>query len=180
MDKIKRYKYTIYLVLGSVSAALLIPTISSLIETLSNYKSTYLYISLIKNICILVAEISFIIIGVRRELNKTIIMTSATLYYVAQASYRVYLMIDTKNYQYIYYLIIDALCLTFTILALTDKRYLFGSIIILLVDAAFSLVNTFAGSQLDFSFLILSIMLMSSIYFYNISNNYDNDSPYYS
>ncbi len=167
MNFISKNKYLLFLVLGIVSMALVIPSIYEVIEEIRYYGSEqyYYYFKLAQYICLFFAEVLFIIIGVKKSLNPSIIMVSATLYYVSIITIRIYQIAVSNNYSPVIDITIEFLCLVMTVLALSRPQYLFGAIILLLVDSAFNLANTFAGSTIGMSTLILNLMLIFAIYF---------------
>ena len=170
MTFIKNNKYVLAIVLGIIAVALVIPSISSTIDYIRIYLQAgeevqlRLYFKLIEYICIFFAELIFIIIGVRRSLDKYLVASSAILYYTSLSANILYNIIVNSEYSAIFNLLIEVLCLVLTILAITRPRYLFGAIVLILVDAAFSLSNTFAGSTLGFSTLILGVLLIFALY----------------
>ena len=173
MNFIKNNKYVLSLVLGIVAVALLIPSITGTIDGIQTYKNyevetkylTKLYFTLAEYICIFFAEILFIAIGVRKTLESHLVIGASVLYYASISASAIYSIVVEDSYSTIFYLAIEVLCLVTTILAITKPRYLFTAIVLIIVDAAFNLSKTFAGSTLAFSELLLSILLIFALYF---------------
>ena len=170
MSFIKNNKYILAIVLGIVSVALLIPSITDVIDIMRarieygvEVPARY-YFDLVKYICIFFAEIIFIIIGVRRTLEKYLIAGAAILYYASMSATIIYGIAVDGDYSSIFNLLIEVLCLVATILAITRPQYLFGAIVVILIDLAFNLSKTFGGSTLGFSVLILDILLIFALY----------------
>jgi hypothetical protein len=89
-------------------------------------------------------------------------------------------MIEYKEYVGFYYILIDVALMIFMIMSLTNKRYFLTTLVILLVEAATSLLGTFRGDSVEFSKLILDFMLLFSIYFYGNNEQVNSDYNYYS
>lgn len=187
MNYIKNNKYILSLVLGIVAVALIIPSITGAIDAIQTIKdyeveTKYLfklYFTLAQYICIFLAEIIFIIIGVRKTLESHLLIGASILYYASISTAFIYNIFVYKEYSNIFSLIIEILCLVTTILAITKPRYLFSAIVLIIVDAAFNLSKTFAGSTLAFSELILSVLLIFGLYF-SCKKAYEVDYDQYS
>lgn len=180
---IKKNKFILSMILGIIAVALIIPSISSTIDsirTITKYEQgvpARFYFTLIEYICIFFSELIFIIIGVRRSLDRYLVASSAILYYASLSANTIYEIVVDSDYSSIFSLIIQLLCLIMTILAITKPQFLFGALVIIMVDAAFSLSRTFAGSTLSFSTLILAVLLIFALYFSCYNRNL-NDVDY--
>ena len=167
--------------------ALMIPNITRLINTFQNYGEAginlpkeYIFL-LVEYICIFLAELLFIVIAYRRSMDKYIILTSVILYYASTSAYYVNEVFFNNNYSGIFSLAVSLLCIVTIFISLTNPRYVLSAVILLLVDAAFDLSDTFTGSTVGFSELILSVLLIFTVILYsgtlvNENNEYDTFS----
>ena len=184
LEKINQNKYTLFLVLGIISIGLFIPSLINLFgsfENLSimsnNYKLLF-YSQILRLILFSFASLFFVLIARYKRLDKSLITMSIIFYYVADIAENFLEYIAYKNYSSFYNIILGVLILVFTIFALTNSKFLFWALILLGIDMAFSLVETFQGSSSAFGALMLQGMLLGSIYFYNKSSILD-DTYYY-
>jgi hypothetical protein len=110
-------------------------------------------------------------------MDKNLIMLSVVLYYASEVAYYVYQIFLGEDYSFIFSLIVSVLCIITVILALTNPRFLFSGIILLLIDSAFNLSTTFAGSTVGFSTLLLDVILIFTLILFN--KNQDSDEGEY-
>lgn len=183
MEFIKKNKYLLCIILGIVSMALIISNTSSIYRTIQSFKEygseipVHLIFLIINYICIFLAELIFVVIGYRKQMDKNLIMLSVVLYYASEVAYYVYQIFLGEDYSFIFSLIVSVLCIITVILALTNPRFLFSGIILLLIDSAFNLSTTFAGSTVGFSTLLLDMILIFTLILFN--KNQDNDEGEY-
>jgi len=183
---IKRNKYLLFIILGIVSMALMIPNISDRIRSIQYYINNGLEVparvvfNLVQFVCIFLAEIMFIIMGARRRMDKYIFLTSVILYYASTGSYSIYRGIVDGDYSVYFSVIMAVLCIVTVFMALYNPRYQFTALIILLIDLAFHVSETFTGSTVGLSSLILSTLLIFSIILYKDYREDDLDSNIYS
>ncbi len=171
MKIISKNRYILFLILGIVAMALMVPSIYSAVDRVKYFSSeeseyfTYYCFQLVEYICIFMAELVFVIIGLRKQMTEPIVMTAAILYYASSITFKIYDVIQTSNYRYVFDIAIEILCLVTVVLALSKPSFLLSAIILLLIDSAFNLANTFSGSTFGLSSLILSVMLIFVVYF---------------
>ena len=186
MDFIKKNKYILCIILGVVAMALMIPNITRMFKQFQYYSQNGLEMPtasiflLVEYICIFIAELVFVLIGYRRSMDKTLIITSVILYYASTGAYYVYEAFVENDFSYVFNLIISVLCIVTVVLALTNPRYMISAIILLLIDSAFNLSYTFIGSTSGFSSLILTIMLIFTVVLYKSSLREDTEFTIYS
>ena len=184
LNWLKRNYFIVLLVASIVALSLTIVPIYNLIDLISNSSSdeykTSLWMSLVYYVGLGLAEVVFIIIASRRSLDKKFIILAILLYFVSDIAVSVYRLIANQSYTAIYSIAINAALIIFMILSLSDRRYFFTTLIILLIDAAPALLGTFSGSEIDFSALLLDFMLLSAIYFFGASDQSNTDYNYYS
>ena len=188
LETIKRNRYTIFYVASIVAIFLLIPSISGQIENIREYNERYkegiTYYGELRNecavtiaeyLCFILADACLLVIGRKRSIDKSHIVLAIILYYAADSAWHLYHLIVNDNYSYAYSIVFNVIIVIFTIVSLSDKRYLPAALIILLIDAAFALVSTFNGSAVSFSTLILIALLMLGIYLFSSDDNYTNE-----
>ena len=186
MNFISKNRYVLFVILGVVSMALMISNITKLINDFQYYiengieLTTRMIFLLVEYICIFFAELVFVIIGYRRQMDKYLILTSVILYYASTGAMYVYEVFFRNDFSYILNLAISVLCIVTVFISLTNPRYFLSSLILLLIDSAFCLSNTFAGSTVGLSTLILTILLIFSVVLYNDRRVDDNDYNAYS
>ena len=180
MNFISRNRYILFIILGIVAMALMIPNITRLINTFQSYGEAGITLPkqmlflLVEYICIFLAELMFLIIGYRKSMDKYIILASLILYYASTSAYYIYGIFFEQDYASIFNLLIAVLCIVTVFISLTNPRYQFSAIILLLIDAAFNLSDTFTGSTAGFSELILCVLLLFSVILYNRNSLIDN------
>ena len=190
LEKIKNNKYMIFLVAGIVAVALAIYGFSSSLNYYYNYidneyvTNTYkiqLLIDVIKNALIIIAIIPFIVIGRNRIMIKSALIISIVVYYFADTFDIIYDFIDGKDYSSLFLAALNVIIVIFAIISLTSKNYLFVTLVLLLIDAAFNLLSVFNGSVMGFTQFILCLLLISGIYFHNLESSFNtnNDTYYY-
>ena len=183
LETIRRNKFNIILVASIVAIFLLLPSLANAIEDFKNYNkylrdgATYYrelrnttLISIIEFLCLIIADVFLLVMGRKRSIDKTLIMFAIILYYASDSIDPIYDFIKNDDYSSIYSVIINVIIASFAIIALSNDRYLFASLVLLLIDAAFALVSSFGGSAVGLSKLILILVLMISIYFSSKSN----------
>ena len=186
MDFIKKNKYILCIILGVVAMALIIPNITRTIKEFQYYNNHDLEIPmaliflLVEYICIFIAELVFVLIGYRRSMDKSLVITSVILYYASTGAYYIYEAFVLDDFSYVFNVIISVLCVVTIILALTNPRYMISAIILLLIDSAFNLSSTFTGSTAGFSTLILTVMLIFTVVLYKNSLRDDTEFTIYS
>ena len=184
MNWLKRNFFVVLIVAAIVSLSLVLVPIYNAIDALdtagSEQYQRLLWMNIANYTCIAAAEVMFIIIASKRSLDKTLIMVAILLFFVSDIAITVYRMIEYKEYVGCYYILIDVALMIFMIMSLTNKRYFLTTLVILLVEAATSLLGTFNGSSIEFSKLILDFMLLFSIYFYSNNEQVNSDYNYYS
>jgi hypothetical protein len=190
LEKIKNNKYMIFLVAGIVAVALAIYGFSTSLNFYYNYidneyvTNSYkiqLLIDVIKNALIIIAIIPFIVIGRNRIMIKSALIISIVVYYFADTFDIIYDFIDGKDYSSLFLAALNVIIVIFAIISLTSKNYLFVTLVLLLIDAAFNLLSVFNGSVMGFAQFILCLLLISGIYFHNLESgfNTNNDTYYY-
>lgn len=181
---IRKNKYILAVVLGIVSMALMIPNITGTITSIKYFAEmgediTLHLLLLIEYICIFASELIFVIIGVRRMMDKVLFLTALILYFASSGVYYIYEIFLQGEYSLIFNLMMTILCIVAVFVSLTNRRYVISSIILLLIEAAFALSATFTGSTMSLSSLILIVLLLFFVLLYN-SNvddvNYDTYS----
>ena len=85
---IRKNKYILAVVLGIVSMALMIPNITGTITSIKYFAEmgediTLHLLLLIEYICIFASELIFVIIGVRRMMDKVLFLTALILYFAS-------------------------------------------------------------------------------------------------
>ena len=184
MNWLKRNLYTVLLVAAVVALSLiLVPlytSINSIRYTESDAATTIIWLNIVNYGCIALAELSFIILGVRRNLEKPYLIFAIILFFVSSIALNVYRLVWYEDYVSIYYIVIDVAVMIFMILSLSNRSYFLTTLIILLVDASTSLLGTFTGSSIEFSKLIFDFMLLISVYFYSNYEQLNSDYNNYS
>ena len=137
---IRKNKYILALVLGIVSMALIIPNITGAIKSIKYFAEigediTLQLLLLIENICIFASELIFVIIGVRRMMDKVLFLTALILYFASSGVYYVYEIFFQGEYSLIFNLMITILCIVAVFVSLSNRRYVLSSIILLLIDS---------------------------------------------
>ena len=190
LEKIKNNKYMIFLVAGIVAAALALYAFSSSLnfyynyldnEFISNSYKIDLLIDVIKNAFIILSIIPFIIIGRNKMMIKSALIISIIIYYFADTFDIIYDFVENKDYSSLFFSLLNVIIVIFAIISLTNKNYLFLTLVLLLIDSAFNLLSIFNGSAIAFAQFILCLLLIGGIYFYNIESNLNikNDTYYY-
>jgi len=112
MDFIKKNKYILCIILGVVAMALMIPNIARMFKQFQYYSENGVEIPmaliflLVEYICIFIAELVFALIGYRRSMDKSLIITSVILYYASTGAYYVYEAFVENDYSYVFNIII--------------------------------------------------------------------------
>ena len=104
-------------------------------------------------------------------------MASIIIYYAADTFDIVYDFIEYKNYSSMFYVVLNVIIMIFAVMALSNNKYLFFTLVLLLIDTAFNLLSVFNGSAMGFAQFILCLLLMAGIYFYN-TESVDNTNYY--
>lgn len=163
--------------------ALIIPSIYEAMDKIVYFKDKdnayYIYycFQIAEYFCIFLAELVFVVVGVKKLMSQSIILSAAILYYASSITFNIYAITQFESYNYVFDIAIKVLCLCTVVFALSHPRFLLSAIILLLIDSAFNLSSTFSGSTLGFSSLILSVMLIFAVYFCCIKP--DNDEVDY-
>ena len=187
LEKIKNNKYMIFLVAGIVAVALAIYAFSSSLNIYYDYldneyipssMKTDQLIEVIKNALIILAIIPFIIIGRYKMMIKSALIFSILVYYLADSFSIIYKFIDDKDYSSLFYVLLNVVIIVFAIISLTNRSYLFVTLVLLLIDTAFNLLDVFRGSEIGFAQFILCLLLMAGIYFHNTESK--TEINYYS
>ncbi len=178
LDFVRRNKFILFVILGIISFSLIVPSLITLIDSLDNasgdYK-TYLLIRITEYACFMLTAVVFIIQGSKKYLDKTLISCGIILYYASDTAELLYNFIKYDSYSSVFYIVLNVVIIIVSIMALTNAKYFFTAAIILLIDCAFSLVQTFNGSAVGFASLMLSLMIIAAIYFYSSSSNYGDE-----
>lgn len=182
MTFIKTNKYLICLIMAIVGAALILPTISDYIdlftnENISKEVRVHYGTILLSSVAIFLCHIIFVIIGRSRNIQKNTLMCAIILYYSSEIIRIGYDIFEYDSNDY-FSIIIDALLMIITIMALYNPRFVLSAVVILLIDAAFNLSATFAGSTKALSELLLNVLLIGGIYF-ALNNDYSSQSYNY-
>ena len=184
LNWLKRNLYLVYFVAAFVALSLVIVPIYNTVNALGNTDSSdyqmLLWMNLSNYVCIAIAEIIFIVLASRRDLDKTLLMCAIILFFASDVLVDVYRIIEYQEYSSIYYILIDVALIIFMIMSLSNRRYFLSTVIILLMRAATSLLGTFTGSSIELSKLILDFMLLFAIYFYGNYNQIDDSYNTYS
>ena len=186
LEKIRQNKYIIFLVAGIVALALAIYGFSSSLNTYYDYidneyvSKSYknqLLVDAIRNGLIIIAIIPFVIVWRNSKITKQALMASIIIYYAADTFDIVYDFIEYKNYSSMFYVVLNVIIMIFAVMALSNNKYLFFTLVLLLIDTAFNLLSVFNGSAMGFAQFILCLLLMAGIYFYN-TESVDNTNYY--
>ncbi len=181
---IRKNKYVLAMILGIVSMALMVPSITGTIKSIKYFAEmgediTLQLLLLIEYICIFASELIFVIIGVRRMMDKVLFLTALILYFASSGVYYIYEIFFQGDYSSIYNLLISILCIAVVFVSLANRRFVIANVVLFLIDAAFALSGTFTGSTVSLSSLILIVLLTFFVLLYN-SNvddvNYDTYS----
>ncbi len=171
MNWLKRNYYVVILVASLVALSLIIVpvynTIDALMDGTTAEYRTLLWMNLLTYTCIAVAEVLFVILASRRYLDKLIIMLAILLFFISDIVFSMYRIFEFKEFSHVYYILIDVAIICLMVMSLTNRRYLLATLVVILMEAATSLLGTFNGSGIEFSKLILDFVLMSAIYFYS-------------
>lgn len=192
LDFIKRHKWDIFIFSGFIAICLLLSPVINVIRSINNVidrKDTYsslgidymdfirsYLVDLAKYICYIIAGVALIFIGRRKELLKNLIIVAILAYYLSDIGSIAYDWIEDSDTSSIYMLVFDIAFIVFAIMALTDRRYFKGAILVLSVDVAFALSSTLSGSHIGMAELIVTLGIILSISLYN---NEANDNTIY-
>lgn len=176
----------VLLVTSCVALSLIVVPFYNSVDTIMNFPDdvtdsyrTYMIINMFGYLCLAVSEIIFIVMSSRKGLDKKYIILALVIFFLADISLPIYRLIVNQAYSSIYTIIIKLLVIVFMILSLSDRRFFLVTLIVLLIDAAPTLLGVFVGSQVDFSKLLLDFMLLFSIYFYIGSTPIEQNDTYY-
>ena len=184
MNWLKRNYYVVLLVASLVALSLIIVPVYNAIDALMDGASgdyrTSLWMNLITDTCIAVAEVLFVILASRRYLDRTLIVLAIALFFVSDIVLSCYRVFQYQDYSHVYYILIDVAIICLMVMSLTNRRYLLATLVVILMEAATSLLGTFNGSNIEFSKLILDFMLLSAIYFYSTNEQVEAEYNTYS
>ncbi len=163
-EKVIQNKGIIILIASIVSAALLVPSFISFFGDVIN---DILVIRLVSYSLLLLASLSFVYYFIaKKEIDLKALILPVALFESAGILTEVFNIVKYNSWSSIYYAALyTAVLILFIIYLIKQNKILkIALYILLLICMVFNLLNTFTGSNIEFSRFILNLIFVGTLY----------------